>query len=79
MPWWKDIARLFSSGDDDDEPGEEEHEEAETIDEFTREGGEGEEYFDAGVNMGTVPATPQDYEGPDTGEHPATKPWWQFW
>lgn len=78
MGLWDAIAHLFGR-DDDESPGDEEREEAEAVDEFTREGGEGKEYFNEGVGMGTVPSTPPDYEGEDTDEHPTVKPWWQFW
>ncbi len=61
------IVRLFSSSDDDDnqQPSQEDAEAAALADEFTREGGEGEEYFEEGVDMGTVPATPVN-DGSDT-------------
>lgn len=79
MAWWKNIAHLFSNDDENELPGEQEREEAEVTDEFTRAGGSGEGHFEEGVEMGTVPNTPYEYEGENTDEHPVVKPWWQFW
>ena len=78
MSLWDLLARMFGGRDNDNEqPSDEDRELAELIDEFTREGGEGEEYFEEGVEMGTVPSS--NPGGPDTDEHEAVKPWWRFW
>jgi hypothetical protein len=66
------IAHLFGFRDDE-QPSEQDREGAEAIDDLTREGGEGEEYFEEGVDMGTIPKTPRHAEGPDTDKHKSTK------
>lgn len=67
MSLFGDLARLFLGGREEpsDQPTEDDLEDAETLDEFTREGGEGEEFFEEGIDMGTVPDTPMN-DGADT-------------
>lgn len=70
MGFWDTMARFFLGGHDenDEQPSERDYEEAEATDELTREGGEGEQYFNEGVDMGTVPNTPHN-DGSDTDKH----------
>lgn len=67
MGFLGDMARFFLGGQEEPpyEPTEEDLEDGATLDEFTREGGEGEDYYEEGVDMGTVPDTPID-DGSDT-------------
>jgi hypothetical protein len=69
MGLFSDIAHLFGFHDGDNRPSQEDLEEAAIIDEFIREGGEGEEYYEEGVHLGTAPSTNPGYEGEDTDKH----------
>ncbi len=69
MGWFDGIAHLFGFNDSEKKSSQESFEEAEIIDEFLQEDGEGNEYFEEGEDLGTVPRTNPGYEGKDTDEH----------
>lgn len=72
MGFFSDMANFFlGRHDDSDEwPTDEDREAAQATDQLM--GSDYEEDWNSGVDMGTVPDTPTEYEGEDTDpEHPA--------
>jgi hypothetical protein len=69
MGWFDGIAHLFGFDDGQSKPSQQDFEDAQIIDEFLREDGEGEPYFEEGEEMDTVPSSNPGYEGEDTDKH----------
>lgn len=69
MGLFSDIAHLFGFHDGPNKPSQQDLEDAQVVDEFLRDGGEGEPFFEEGEEMDTVPSSNPGYEGEDTDKH----------
>lgn len=76
MGWFGDLAHFFLGGHDDGDErlSEEDREAAQAADLLM--GSDFEDEWYAGVSMGTIPDTPTEYEGEDTGPHESI-PWYR--